>query len=161
MSGWAVWVERSLGVVRRLGATRQTYLRRPHNRPSIICRLRKNYYCWRRSQSKGRRGGREVKEDENHCKEKITCHSAARTGRYCGLNAHLKGIGLLDTSLCECGHADRTPDRILQACPRYTELEKRRQTWPNREDLATKLWGTAEDLRRTASLQLKMKEFVH
>ena len=30
----------------------------------------------------------------------------------------------------------------------YTE--KRHQTWPNTVDLATKLWGTAEDLRRTA-----------
>ena len=30
----------------------------------------------------------------------------------------------------------------------YTE--KRHPTWPKSVDLATKLWGTSEDLRRTA-----------
>ena len=34
------------------------------------------------------------------------------TGHY-GLSAHLKGIGISDTALCECGQADQTPDHIL------------------------------------------------
>ena len=64
------------------------------------------------------------------------------------LSAHLKRIGISDTSLCECGQADQTPDHVLQSCPKYA---KRRQlTWRQGADLATKLWGSAEDLYRTA-----------
>ena len=43
-----------------------------------------------------------------------------RTAR-CGLRAHLKRIGISDTSLRECGQADETPDRVLQSCPKYPE----------------------------------------
>ena len=51
-------------------------------------------------------------------------------------------------SLCKCGQADQTPDHVLQPCPKYA---KRRQlTWPQGADLATKLWGSAEDLYQTA-----------
>ena len=70
-----------------------------------------------------------------------------RTG-HCGLSAHLKRIGISDTSLCECGQADQTPDHVLQSCPKYAE--RRQLTWPQGADLATKLWGSAEDLYRTA-----------
>ena len=46
-----------------------------------------------------------------------------------GLSAHLKRTGISDTSLCECGQADRTPDHVLQSCPiMYTE--RRQLTWP-------------------------------
>ena len=41
-----------------------------------------------------------------------------RTG-HCGLSAHLKRTGISDTSLCECGQDDQTPDHILQSCPKY------------------------------------------
>ena len=34
-----------------------------------------------------------------------------RTG-HCGLSAHLKRIGISDTSMCECGQADQTPDHV-------------------------------------------------
>ena len=70
-----------------------------------------------------------------------------RTG-HCGLSAHLKKIGISDNSLCECGQADQTPDHVLQSCPKYAE--KRQLTWPQGADLTTKLWGSAEDLYRTA-----------
>ena len=70
-----------------------------------------------------------------------------RTG-HCGLSAHLKRIGISDTSLCECGQANQTPDHVLQSCPKYAE--RRQLTWPQGADLATKLWGSAEDLCRTA-----------
>ena len=39
-----------------------------------------------------------------------------RTG-HCGLSAHLKRIVISDTSLCEYGQADQTPDHVLQSCP--------------------------------------------
>ena len=65
-----------------------------------------------------------------------------------GLSVRLKRIGNSDTSLCECGQADQTRDHVLQSCPKYT---KRRQlTWLHGADLATKLWGLAEDLCRMA-----------
>ena len=67
---------------------------------------------------------------------------------HCGLRAHLKRIGVSDTSLCECGQADQTSDHVLQSCPKYAE--RRQLTWPHGADLATKLWGSAEDLYRTA-----------
>ena len=70
-----------------------------------------------------------------------------RTG-HCGLRDHLKRTGISDTSLCECGQADQTPDHVLQSCPMYTE--RRQPTWPQGADLATKLWGSTEDLYRTA-----------
>ena len=43
---------------------------------------------------------------------KQTTISNLRTG-HCGLNPHLKRIGILDTSLCECTQADQTPDHVL------------------------------------------------
>ena len=67
---------------------------------------------------------------------------------HCGLSAHLKRTGISDTSLCECGQADQTQDHVLQSCPKYTE--KRQLTWPHGADLATKLWGSTEDLYRMA-----------
>ena len=77
---------------------------------------------------------------------------------YCGLSAHLKRISISDTSLCECGQADQTPDHVLQSCPKYAE--KRQLAWPQGADLATKLWGSAEDLYQTtgfvASTALKI-----
>ena len=70
-----------------------------------------------------------------------------RTGHY-SLSAHLKRIGISDTSLCECGQADQTPDHVLQSCPKYAE--RRQLTWLQGADLVTKLWGSAEDLYQTA-----------
>ena len=61
---------------------------------------------------------------------------------------NLKRTGISDTSLCECGQADKTPDHALQSCPKYAE--RCQLTWPQGADLATKLWGSAEDLYRTA-----------
>ena len=72
--------------------------------------------------------------------------SHLRTG-HCGLSAHLKRIGISDTSLCECGQADQTPDHVLQSCLKYAE--RRQLTWPQGANLTTKLWGSAEDLYRT------------
>ena len=45
-----------------------------------------------------------------------TTISRLRTG-HCGLRAHLKRIGVSDTSLCECGQADQILDHVLQSCP--------------------------------------------
>ena len=71
-----------------------------------------------------------------------------RTG-HCGLSAHLKMIGTSDTSLCECGQDDQTPDHVLESCLKCDE--RRQQIWPHGADLANKLWGSTQDLYRTAS----------
>ena len=42
-----------------------------------------------------------------------------------------------------------TPDHVLQSCPKYAE--RHQLTWPQGADLATKLWGSAEDLYRMSS----------
>ena len=72
-----------------------------------------------------------------------------RTG-HCGLSAHLKKTGISDTSLRECRQADQTPDHVLQSCPIYTE--RHQLTWLQGANLATKLWGSAEDLCWTAGI---------
>ena len=69
---------------------------------------------------------------------------------HCGLSAHLKRIGISDTTLCVCEQADQTSDHVLQFCPKYAE--RRQLTWPQGVDLVTKLWGSAEDLHRMAGL---------
>ena len=71
-----------------------------------------------------------------------------RTG-HCCLKGHLKRIGVGDTSTCQCGQAEETPDHILQSCPRYAA--ERQDVWPEAASVNTKLWGTAADLKRTAS----------
>ena len=55
-----------------------------------------------------------------------------RTGQR-GLRAHLKRIGIMP--------------HILQDCPIWRQ--QRHQIWPQDESTTNKLWGTAEDLRRT------------
>ena len=67
---------------------------------------------------------------------------------HCGLSAHLKRIGISDTSLCWCGRADQTPDHVLQSCLKYAE--RHQLTWLQGAKLATKLWGSVEDLCRMA-----------
>ena len=46
------------------------------------------------------------------------------------------------------GSAEEGMKNVLQSCPKYTE--RRQLTWPQGAGLATKLWGSAEDLYRTA-----------
>ncbi|KAK7109741.1 hypothetical protein V1264_013730 [Littorina saxatilis] len=78
-----------------------------------------------------------------------------RTG-YCGLRAHLKRIGIIDTALCECGQADQTPSHMLQDC--LSHEARRREQRPDGTDLRNKLWGTADELRRTASFAASLGE---
>ena len=69
-----------------------------------------------------------------------------RTG-HCGLRAHLRRTGIMDSALCDCKEAEQTIHHILQDCPIW--WKQRRQLWPQDESTTNKLWGTAEDLRRT------------
>ena len=69
-----------------------------------------------------------------------------RTG-HCGLRAHLKRIGVMNSALCDCKEAEQTVHHIVQDCPIWRK--QRHQLWPQDELATNKLWGTAEDLRRT------------
>ena len=50
-----------------------------------------------------------------------------RTG-HCGLRAHLKRIGIMDSALCDCKEAKQTVHHILQDCPIWRK--QRHQLWP-------------------------------
>ena len=69
-----------------------------------------------------------------------------RTGHY-GLLVHLKRIGIMDSALCDCKEAEQTVHHILQDCSVW--WRQRNQLWLQDESTTNKLWGTAEDLRRT------------
>ena len=64
-----------------------------------------------------------------------------------GLRARLKRIGIMDYALCYCKEAEQTVHHILQDCSIWRK--QRHQLWPQDESTTTKLWRTAEDLRRT------------
>ena len=69
-----------------------------------------------------------------------------RTG-HCGLNKHLKRLGVKDTAHCDCGSEEQTPEHILQTCPHWETA--RLKYWPEDTELATKLWGSADELQQT------------
>ena len=56
-------------------------------------------------------------------------------------------ISTMDSALCDCKEAEQTIHHILQDCPVWRK--QRHQLWPQDESTTSKLWGTAEDLRRT------------
>ena len=93
-------------------------------------------------------GGYQPTKDSIHHFERAeqTAIFRLRTG-HCGLRAHLKRIGVAESSLCSCEMEDQTPQHVLQACPLLSAL--RTQTWPEETTLQQKLWGNTEDLRRT------------
>ena len=69
-----------------------------------------------------------------------------RTG-HCGLRAHLRRVGIMDSELYGRKEAEQTIHLILQDCPIWRK--QRHQLWPQDESITNKLWGTAEDLCRT------------
>jgi hypothetical protein len=52
------------------------------------------------------------------------------------------------TALCECGLGEQIPEHILQTSP---NMSNRQHSWPEPTALKTKLWGTADDLRKTTN----------
>ncbi|KAK7097114.1 hypothetical protein V1264_004138 [Littorina saxatilis] len=70
-----------------------------------------------------------------------------RTG-HCGLKKHLKRLGLADDAHCECGSEEQTPEHILQNCPHLETI--RQKFWQEETSVGAKLWGPADELRKTA-----------
>ena len=70
------------------------------------------------------------------------------------MNAHLFNkfhVGQSDQ--CPCQTGSMTTEHLLQACPLHDDL--RRQTWTVATPVQRKLFGSLEDLRRTASFVLQ------
>ena len=70
-----------------------------------------------------------------------------RTG-HCRLNYHFHRIGLAPSPNCPCDLSLQTPEHILQSCLLFED--QRKKFWPTATGIDTKLWGTTEDLERTA-----------
>ena len=70
-----------------------------------------------------------------------------RTG-HCGLRAHLNKLKVVNTAQCQCGGAEQSPAHILQDCSLHSAARLR--IWPLGASLETKLWGTREELTKTA-----------
>ncbi|KAK3791357.1 hypothetical protein RRG08_012539 [Elysia crispata] len=63
-----------------------------------------------------------------------------RTG-HCGLNKHLKKMGMAESVQCQCGATEQTPVHILQTCPHFEEA--RLQVWPTEAPVSQKLYSLA------------------
>ena len=61
--------------------------------------------------------------------------------------AHEKRMGLVDTASCQCGIEEQTPQHILQCCTHLEEL--RQKVWSTNTPIHCKLWGAADELRKT------------
>ena len=70
-----------------------------------------------------------------------------RTG-HCRLLGHLHRLRIAHSDECPCGTGPQTPEHILQHCPAHHAL--RQQTWPEGAGLQVQLWGSRQDLERTA-----------
>ena len=57
------------------------------------------------------------------------------------------------TEQCPCGTGSQTTEHLLQSCPLYKAL--RQMTWPDHTPVARKLYGSLEDLQRTATFVLE------
>ena len=68
----------------------------------------------------------------------------------------------MDSALCDRKEAEQTFHHILQDCPIWRK--QRHQLWPQDESTTNKLWGTAEDLRRTtqflATCELRVQAWL-
>ena len=71
-----------------------------------------------------------------------------RTG-HCRLNAHMHKINLSTSPACPCGTGIQNPQHILMECP--THLQARNRIWAQRVTLEEKLWGSLDDLCKTAA----------
>ena len=66
------------------------------------------------------------------------------------LNNHLfTKLRIGTTEQCPCRTGGQTTEHLLQSCPLHETLRKR--VWPTHTPVAQKLYGSVEDLERTAA----------
>ena len=58
----------------------------------------------------------------------------------------IRGVGIMDSALCDCKEAEQTVHTSSRTVP---SGGNRHQLWLQDESTTNKLWGMAEDLRRT------------
>jgi hypothetical protein len=71
---------------------------------------------------------------------------------HCKLRAHLHRLGLIHTDECSCWSDVQSTKHFLQECSTHREF--RQTTWPQEESVQIQLWGSLEDLERTAGFIL-------
>ena len=126
-----------------LGANNRNPCPSPRTRKSKPCSETHKKCQWKRDN-----GDYNPSTDPINClarHEQITIFRL-RTG-HCGLRAHLKRIGIMDSALCDCKEAEQTVHHILQDCTVWRK--QRNQLWPQDESTTNKLWRTAKDLCHT------------
>ena len=64
-----------------------------------------------------------------------------------GLRGHLKRTGIKDSAFWDWKEAEGTVHHVLQDCPIWRQ--QRHRLWQQDESTTIKLWGTADNLRRT------------
>ena len=70
------------------------------------------------------------------------------------LNDHTcRKMKLAPSPFCNCGLQDKTAEHILQRCPLLRTA--RTNVWPTSVQLHTKLYGSKEELDKTATFVLK------
>ena len=79
-------------------------------------------------------------------KEQVTIFRL-RTGHNRLKNHMFNKLHLVPSPICSCGEGDETTEHVLQVCPRFNF--ERNNTWPQVTELVRKLYGCAEDMRKT------------
>ena len=70
------------------------------------------------------------------------------------LNAHMfKKMKLAPSLICNCSLEDQTAEHLLQRCPLLQTA--RTNVWPTAVQLHTKLYGSKEELEKTATVTLQ------
>ena len=107
------------------------------------------------------------KRNDGYCPKKDSIHSLTRkeqttifrlrTG-HCGLNKHLKRIGVADTANCQCGADEQTTHHFLQSCSYLEGI--RQEVWSTCTSFHNKLWGDTEDLQKTVQFVTASKQQI-
>ena len=63
-----------------------------------------------------------------------------------------------DTDQCRCRTGSQTTEHFLLFCPNHESLRK--QIWPDPTPMSQKLYGSLEDLQRTATFVVKSGETI-
>ena len=81
-----------------------------------------------------------------------------RTGHYRLRNHLFHKLKIGDTDQCRCRTGSHTTEHFLLFCPNHESLRK--QVWPDPTSMSQKLYGSLEDLQRTATFVGKSGETI-
>ena len=81
-----------------------------------------------------------------------------RTGHNRLRNHLFHKLKIGDTDQCRCRTGSQTTEHFLLFCPNHESLRK--QIWPDPTPMSQKLYGSLEDLQRTATFVVKSGETI-